>query len=181
MKPTCKGTAGDWNIFRYRQVIFLRVYQVWILGAPDPLDCKSASLKPGFRYSQVPFKTGLTVPVHHVLEDRNIRISLCRKLKSHNVEWTLNASLSTGFMCLRTEPNAAISRHGNDFSDFINGWEFDGCQLLSDHVWWKPIDWPMKAELLVVSSLSVHISCSVHVINFAFCFPVPDGGSAVMR
>jgi hypothetical protein len=66
VKPTYKGTARDWNIFRYRQVIFIQVYQMWILGIPDPLDCKSASLMSGFLYSQVPFKTGLTVPVHHV-------------------------------------------------------------------------------------------------------------------
>lgn len=97
------------------------------------------------------------------------------------MESILNASLSTGFMCLRTEPNALISRHVDDLSDFINGWESYGCQLLSGHVSWKSIDWPIKAELLVVSRLSVQLSCSVHVINFAFCFSVPEGGSAVMR
>jgi len=79
------------------------------------------------------FKTGLTVLVHHVLEDRNIHISRWQKLKPHNVEWILTASLLTGFMCLRTE-------HANDFSDFINGWEFYGCQLLSDHASWQSID-----------------------------------------
>jgi len=154
---------------------------MWILGLPDSLDCKSTSLKSGFRYSQVPFKTGLTVLVHHVLEDRNIHTIRCRNLKSHNVEWILNASLSTGFVCLRTEPNALISRHADDFSDFVNGWEFYVCHLLSDHVSWKSIDWPLKAELLVSSSLSVQLSYTVHVINFPFCFSVPEGGSAVMR
>jgi len=93
VKPTYKGAARDWNIFRYRQVIFIQVYQMWILGAPEPLDCKSASLKSGFRYSQVPFKTGLTVPVHHVLEDRNINIShleITNEMRPCNGEFPLS-------------------------------------------------------------------------------------------
>ena len=46
---------------------FIQVTEVWILGTQDAQYCKSCSLKRGFRYGQVPFKTGFTVLTLHII------------------------------------------------------------------------------------------------------------------
>jgi hypothetical protein len=50
VKPAYKGTATDRNFFPCWQVPFHTVLELWILG--------SLPLRTGFRYAQVPFKTG---------------------------------------------------------------------------------------------------------------------------
>jgi len=43
-----------------RQVHFIQVPEISVLGTPDPQDCKHFLLKTGFRYVQDPNKTGFT-------------------------------------------------------------------------------------------------------------------------
>jgi hypothetical protein len=45
VKPACNGTAGDRNISVTGRFLSIRVFEMWIVGVPDPFDCKSASLK----------------------------------------------------------------------------------------------------------------------------------------
>ena len=40
---------------------FIQVLELWILGTPDPQDCKRFLWNTSFLYVQVPFKTGFTV------------------------------------------------------------------------------------------------------------------------
>jgi hypothetical protein len=57
VKPACNGTAKDRILFTLQagSILFR------IEGNPDRLNYKHLPVKTGFRYAQVPFKTGFTV------------------------------------------------------------------------------------------------------------------------
>jgi hypothetical protein len=58
MKPPCNGTARDRNFPLHTGFVSYRhsTFESW--GIPDRQDCKRFPLHAGFRYAQVPFKTG---------------------------------------------------------------------------------------------------------------------------
>jgi hypothetical protein len=61
LKSACNLTAKDRNFFSVvGSFRLIQVIEVWLLGTPDPWECKSFPLKTDFRYAQVTFKTGLT-------------------------------------------------------------------------------------------------------------------------
>lgn len=65
VKPVYSGTARDRNFSvagRFRNhTCTWSLDDVWLVGSPDPQECKTFSLKTGFRYFRVPFKTGFTL------------------------------------------------------------------------------------------------------------------------
>jgi len=63
VKPVDNGNARDLVFSVAGRPPAVQVLEVWILGTPDPWDCKSVPVKKGFHYSQVPFKTGFTLCV----------------------------------------------------------------------------------------------------------------------
>ena len=68
----------------------IQVTEIWILVTPDAKYCKSCSLKRGFRYVRVPFKTGFTVLklqiIRSLLTERYRRIRIFTSNSRRNVE-----------------------------------------------------------------------------------------------
>jgi len=69
---------------------FIQVTEICILVTPDAQYCKSCSLNRGFRYVQVPFKTGFTVLtlqiIQSLLTENYKRIRIFTKNSRGNVE-----------------------------------------------------------------------------------------------
>jgi hypothetical protein len=49
------------NISFAGRFALIQLPEMYFLGSPDPLDCKSFPLNRGFCGAQVPFKTGFTI------------------------------------------------------------------------------------------------------------------------
>jgi hypothetical protein len=58
VKPVDNSNTRDQIFSVAERSPIMRVLEVWILGTPDPWDCKSVPVKKSFHYFQVLFKTG---------------------------------------------------------------------------------------------------------------------------
>ena len=67
VKIVCNGTARDRTLFPlHAGSVLSRCFKVWTEETPDLLNCKHLPLKTGFRYAQVPFKTGFSVYIRSI-------------------------------------------------------------------------------------------------------------------
>jgi hypothetical protein len=59
-KPAYNGTTRNQNVIPLQEGSVYYTLEFWIIGSPDPRDCKQVLLETGIHYVQMPLKTVFT-------------------------------------------------------------------------------------------------------------------------